>query len=71
MLINNAGLGMIPCVKTPQGFEPTLGEALYCFYYDFLKLIQLVGANVMGTAYLTKSLLPLISASDAGRVIFV
>jgi NAD(P)-dependent dehydrogenase (short-subunit alcohol dehydrogenase family) len=53
ILINNAGIGMNPFVKTEQGFEPTLGT------------------NVMGTAYLTNSLLPLISASSAGRVVFL
>ena len=53
VLINNAGLGMIPFAKTEQGFEPTLGT------------------NVMGTAYLTNSLLPLLSASSAGRVVFL
>ena len=53
VLVNNAGVGMIPFAKTEQGFEPTLGT------------------NVMGTAYLTNSLLPLISASSAGRVVFL
>ena len=53
VLVNNAGLGMIPFAKTEQGFEPTLG------------------ANVMGTAYLTISLLPLIAAASAGRVVFL
>ena len=53
VLINNAGLGMIPFVKTEQGFEPTLG------------------ANVMGTTYLCSSLLSLIAASSAGRVVFL
>jgi NAD(P)-dependent dehydrogenase (short-subunit alcohol dehydrogenase family) len=53
ILINNAGIGMNPFVKTEQGFEPTLGT------------------NVMGTAYLTNSLLPLISASSAGRIVFL
>ena len=53
VLINSAGVGMIPFAKTEQGFEPTLGT------------------NVMGTTYLTNSLLPLISASSAGRVVFL
>ena len=51
ILINNAGLGMNPFMKTEQGFEFTLG------------------INVVGTAYLTSSLLSLISASSAGRVV--
>ena len=53
VLVNNAGIGMIPFAKTELGFEPTLGT------------------NVMGTVYLTTSLLPLISASSAGRVVFL
>lgn len=53
VLVNNAGIGMIPFARTEQGFETTLGT------------------NLLGTTYLTYSLLPLISAAPAGRVVFL